>query len=73
MISQLFTEFKLEAVHRTQLTRQIEDHSSVSNPVERMGNQSNTLRPCLFRCNSAIVEAVVNAGPDVFISSSGQV
>lgn len=72
-----------------QLTRQIEDHSSVSNPVERMGIQSNALRvgallqnlgalllelgrtTMTLRIGQTPVEAVVNAGPAVFISTSG--
>ncbi|KAL1827796.1 hypothetical protein ACET3Z_006208 [Daucus carota] len=72
-----------------QLTRQIEDHTTVTNPVERMGIQSNALRvgalmqnlgalllelgrtTMTLRIGQTPVEAVVNAGPAVFISTSG--
>ncbi|KAK1382897.1 Ubiquitin-like superfamily protein [Heracleum sosnowskyi] len=72
-----------------QLTRQIEDHTSVTSPAERMGIQSNALRvgallqnlgalllelgrtTMTLRIGQTPAEAVVNAGPAVFISTSG--
>ncbi|XP_059658186.1 ubiquitin-like domain-containing protein CIP73 isoform X2 [Cornus florida] len=73
----------------SQLTRQLEEHTNVTDPIARMNIQSNAARTGVLlqnlgalllelgrttmtlRMGQTPVDAVVNAGPAVFISTSG--